>query len=112
MRVHRNGRVDDRAAVIVDEVMREVGAATGETDANRRTGAGEYFALLAEIEQIAAEYVDQAAVGVEDRNDVDPLVEQLENLFAGRTGARPYKIAVDAARDLALDRYSRQQPPA
>ena len=43
---------------------------------------------------------------------MDPLVEQLEDLFAGRTGARPYKVAVDAAGDLALDRYSRQQPPA
>ena len=31
---------------------------------------------------------------------------------AGRTGARPYKVAVDAGRDLALDRYSRQQPAA
>ncbi|MCE3258353.1 MAG: hypothetical protein K0Q64_2436, partial [Nitrobacter vulgaris] len=72
----------------------------------------EDFALLAEIEQIAAEYIDQPAVGVEDRNDVHPLVEQLENLFTGGAGPRPYKIAVDAARDLALDRYSRQQSAA
>ena len=43
---------------------------------------------------------------------MDPLVEQLEDLFAGSAGARPYEVAVDAAGDLALDRYSRQQPPA
>ena len=43
---------------------------------------------------------------------MDPLVEQLEDLLAGRTGARPHEVAVDAARHLALDRYSRQQPPA
>jgi len=112
VRVHRNGRVDDGAAVIVDEVMREVGAAAGETDSNRRARAGKYFALLAEIEQIAAEHIHQPPVGVEDRNDMDPLVEQLEDLFAGSAGARPYEVAVDAARDLALDRYSRQQAPA
>ena len=64
------------------------------------------------LKQIAAEHVHQPAVGVEDRNDMDPLVEQLEDLFAGCTGARPDKVAVDAARDLALDRYSRQQAPA
>ena len=108
MRIHRNGRVDDGAAVIVDEVMREVGAAAGETDADRRAGAGKHFALLAEIEQIAAEHVDQAAVGIEDRDDMNPLVEQLEDLFAGRAGARPDEVAVDAARHLALDRHSRR----
>ena len=115
MRIHRDGRVDDGAAVIVDEVMREVGAAAGETDANRRAGAGEYFALLAEIEQVPAEYVHQPAFGIEDRDDMDPLVEQLEDLFAGCAGARPHEVAVDAGRyllgmDIPSSNFLRMSP--
>ncbi len=60
MRIHRDGRVDDRAAVIVDEVMGEVGAAAGEADPDRRAGPRENLALFVELEQVAAEDVDQA----------------------------------------------------
>ena len=112
VRIHRDGCVDDGTAVIVDEVMREVGAAAGEADLNRRAGAGKHFAFFAEVEQIAAEHVHQGGRRRRESDHMDPLVEQLENLLAGRAGARPHKVAVDAACHLVLDRYPYQQPAA
>src|SRR6185437_10897303 len=77
MGIHRDGGVDDRAAVIVAEVVREVGAAAGKTDPDRRARPREYLVLFVELEQVAAEDVDEAALAIEDRDHMDALVEQL-----------------------------------
>lgn len=41
-----------------------------------------------------------------------PLIEELEDLFAGSAGTCPHEVAVNTARYLAMDRYARQQSPA
>ena len=115
MRVQRDGRVDDGAAVIVDEVMRQVGAAAAEADAHRRAGAGEDFALLAEVEQVAAEDVHQPPVGVEDRHDVDALVEQLEICSRGaparaETKSRLMQLATSRWIDIPDSSRRRMSP--
>ena len=92
MGIHRDRRVDDRAAVIVDEVVGEVGAAAGETDPHRRARPREHFALFAEAEQVAAEDVDQAAFGIENRHDMNALIEQLEDLLARPAGGAQTKL--------------------
>ena len=62
VRIHRDRRIDNGAAIMIDEIMREVGAPTGETDPDRRARTREHFALFVKLEQVAAEDVDQPAL--------------------------------------------------
>ena len=83
--------------------MGEVGAAAGKADPDRRARPREYFVFLVELEQLAAEDVDQPAFGIEDRDDMDTLIEQFQDLLAGPAGRRPDEITVNAGRDLFAD---------
>ncbi|MGY4440471.1 hypothetical protein ACVW04_003253 [Bradyrhizobium sp. LM2.3] len=92
--------------------MGKICAAAREADPHRRTGAREYLVLLREVEQLAAEEVDQQSIGVEYGDDVYALVEQFENSFPWSAGVCPDEVAVDAGCHLVVDRDACEHPPA
>ena len=94
---------------LIDKIMGEVGAAAGKTDPDRRARTREHFALFVKLEQVAAEDVDQPSLGIKDRDHMDALIEQLEDLLARAAGAGPNEMAVDAGRDRLADGSSGEQ---
>ena len=108
MRIFIDCYIDD-LATLVDEEVGEIRSAAAERNPCWRTTAGKDLAFLIRCELVAAAYIDQSTLVVENGNQVHSVVQKLKNLLAGRTCARPHEVCIHKSRHFDTEVIVNQQ---